>query len=571
VAITLALAAIVLSLTGVFHPTPDTPLDLHQLTASTGMDLWPSFSPDGQQIVFASNRAGRFDLYVRPIAPEGTDRRLDGGNQEFFEPAWSPDGQNIAAVSPHGIFLIPAQGGPPKRLTESGNRPRWSPDGRGLVFTSGSMKPFTETLNLHPTTLMLVSLDGSSPRPLTHPGSPPGSPDLASWLPDGSHITFSSATASGVQAWIMDTASQTLQPIEVAVRDARNPILSADLRHLYFVGSSAVPGLWRARVDSDWKASTAEKLAPGFARDLALSADGRRLATSVQSGVDGIWTVALDAAGLAAGPPRPLIVDRSVRNLSPSFSADGSTILYSSLREGGNYTVFAAKPDGSGTHAIRIGSHADPEAQWIGNDLSLGYVLYSENKDRSYWIAPPSGPPSRVSMKMDLNRAGRIRMSRDTRKVAVNMTTPAGHHITVEDRSTGEIRDVTPLNRNITYPFWSPDSQWIAADEQVAQKSNVVIFPAAGGEVQTLVDNFDEAWPSGWAPDNDRIIFAGQRKGVWNVYWVSRSTHKIVQLTHFDSQSAFVRYPSWSPLNNQVVFERNELTANIYTAELPAK
>jgi serine/threonine-protein kinase len=570
--LTLALVAIILTLTGVLHgPIPEAPLDLRQLTASTGMDLWPSFSPDGQQVVFASNRAGRFDLYVRSIAPEGVDRRLDTGGEELMEPAWSPDGRSIAAVSSRGIFLVPAPGGTPRRLTESGNRPRWSPDGRSLVFTSGSMKPVTETLNLHPTELMLIALDGSPPRPLTHPGNPPGSPDLASWLPDARHITFSSVTASGVQPWVIDAVTGTLEHIEVPLRDARNPILSTDRRRLYFAGSSAVPGLWRAHIDSTWKASIPEKISPGLARDLELSADGSRLAASVQSGVDGIWTVALNPDGFAAGQPRPLIVDRSVRNLSPGFSADGSAILYSSLREGGNYTVFAARPDGSGTHAIRIGSQGDPEAQWIGSDLSLGYVLYSADKQRTYWIAPPFGPPSQVTLKMDLNRVGRIRMSRDQSKVAVNMTTPSGHHIAVENRSTGEIRDVTPLHRNITYPFWSPDGQWIAADEQVAQRSNLVIFPAAGGKVQTLVDNFDEAWPSDWAPDNDRIVFAGQRNGVWNIYWVSRATRKIVPLTHFDAQSAFVRYPSWSPLNNQVVFEHNELSANIYIADLRQK
>jgi len=76
-------------------------------------------------------------------------------------------------------------------------------------------------------------------------------------------------------------------------------------------------------------------------------------------------------------------------------------------------------------------------------------------------------------------------MSGDRRKVAVNVTTAAGHHIAVENLPAGGIREVTPLHRNITYPFWSPDSQWIAAEEQVADKSNLVVFPAAGGEVQT--------------------------------------------------------------------------------------
>jgi len=39
-------------------------------------------------------------------------------------------------------------------------------------------------------------------------------------------------------------------------------------------------------------------------------------------------------------------------------------------------------------------------------------------------------------------------------------------------------------------------------------------------------------------------------------------------LTHFDTKSAFVRYPAWSPKGDQIVFERNDLVANIYVGEL---
>jgi Tol biopolymer transport system component len=57
-------------------------------------------------------------------------------------------------------------------------------------------------------------------------------------------------------------------------------------------------------------------------------------------------------------------------------------------------------------------------------------------------------------------------------------------------------------------------------------------------------------------------------EGLWDIYWVSRTTGRVEQLTHFASQSAFVRYPAWSPKNDQVVFEHNNLTANIYVAEI---
>jgi Tol biopolymer transport system component len=66
------------------------------------------------------------------------------------------------------------------------------------------------------------------------------------------------------------------------------------------------------------------------------------------------------------------------------------------------------------------------------------------------------------------------------------------------------------------------------------------------------------------APGSGRITFAG----VWNIYWIALSGGKAEQLTHFTAQSGFVRYPSWSPKGDRVLFERNDLTSNIYVADL---
>ena len=55
---------------------------------------------------------------------------------------------------------------------------------------------------------------------------------------------------------------------------------------------------------------------------------------------------------------------------------------------------------------------------------------------------------------------------------------------------------------------------------------------------------------------------------MWNIYWVSRNTGRVQQLTTFDKKLAFVRYPAWSPKGDQIVFERNDLVANIYVGEL---
>jgi Tol biopolymer transport system component len=61
------------------------------------------------------------------------------------------------------------------------------------------------------------------------------------------------------------------------------------------------------------------------------------------------------------------------------------------------------------------------------------------------------------------------------------------------------------------------------------------------------------------------------RDGVWNIWWVSRSTREEKKLTALTSFRSIVRYPAWSPRGDRIVYEFAEAKGNIYVAELPAK
>ena len=84
-----------------------------------------------------------------------------------------------------------------------------------------------------------------------------------------------------------------------------------------------------------------------------------------------------------------------------------------------------------------------------------------------------------------------------------------------------------------------------------------------------LTEERGQSWPNSWAPDNDRIVFAAERDGVWNVHAVSRRTRAITALTRFTNASGYVRYPSWSPGGGRVVFERSLRTGGVWTLALP--
>ena len=99
------------------------PPKIVQFTASPGLDLHPTFSPDGTNVAYASDRSGRFEIYVHPVASGGREVQITSDNQQNLEPAWSPDGGYIAYTSQvrRGILVVPALGGTPQRLTDFGS------------------------------------------------------------------------------------------------------------------------------------------------------------------------------------------------------------------------------------------------------------------------------------------------------------------------------------------------------------------------------------------------------------------------------------------------------------------
>jgi serine/threonine protein kinase len=116
------------------------------LTRGNSSDRQPVYSPDGQLVLFSSNRSGNLDLWQMNLAA-GSVRKITDDAAEDWDPAFTPDGKKIVWSSGRTgnleIWMANADGSEAHQVSHDGvdaENPTATADGQWILFNSFNQK-----------------------------------------------------------------------------------------------------------------------------------------------------------------------------------------------------------------------------------------------------------------------------------------------------------------------------------------------------------------------------------------------------------------------------------------------
>jgi len=294
-----------------------------QLTNNLMTEVRYSWSPDGQQIVFAgSHQFSKYQIFVLNMK----DRRLLNLTQNLEagdrSPTWAPDSKQIAYVSDQDgnleIYRINADGTERTRLTytaEKDENPVWSPDGRRLAFTS------TRDGNRE---IYVMNVDGSQQTRLTY-----NNVDRdwqPAWSPDGKRLAFASDRDGDVEIYVMNIDGSQQTNITNAPRTwEKQPRWSPDGQLVGFRADRfAEDAIYVADASGQERLSLHDY--PAFRAAPVWSPDGKQIAIEVIENIDiaHIHLINVDGTGEIR-----LNLTQVPYAVGPVWSPDGKQLLFS--------------------------------------------------------------------------------------------------------------------------------------------------------------------------------------------------------------------------------------------------
>jgi imidazolonepropionase-like amidohydrolase/Tol biopolymer transport system component len=512
---------IVFDLLGDIYTIPIAGGEAKALTSGIAWDMQPRYSPDGKRIAFTSDRGGGDNIWVmnrdgsQPSQVSKEDFRL------LNSPAWSPDGQYIAArkhftaqrsLGSGEIWLYHVSGGGGLQLTKKPNdqkdvgEPSFSPDGRYVYFSQDLTPGLVFEYNKDPNAGIygIRRLDRKTGE-IENYIAGPGGAVRPTPSHDGKRIAFVRRVRTRTVLFVRDLASGAERPLYDALdRDMQEtwaihgvyPTFAwmPDDKAIVFWAQGK---FWRVdaasrdvqpipfHVKSTRQATEAVRFPVNVAPD-RFEVKALEHVTVSPSGKQVVYVALghLYSRGLPDGAPRRLTAQNGHWESYPAFSRDGKWIVYTtwSDREFGSVRIIPAAGGEGRTITPEPGHYVEPcftpdGARVVYHKVTGGGLvspLWSQEPG-IYVVNVDGGVPRKVVAYGRKPRFGAQNdrvylLDREGEKAALKAVNLDGS----EPRTLVTSDDATEI-------AVSPDERWLAFQE--LWNAYVMAFPPTGQAV----------------------------------------------------------------------------------------
>ena len=479
---------------------------------------------NGQQIVFCYGG----ELYT--VAKDGgVARRLTSGPGYTSFPRFSADGTQLAFTSQYDgnteVYVMPAEGGAPKRLTTSATLGRDDISDRmgpnNLVMTWENTKPLvvfrsrTKSFNDFIGQLFAVGLDAELPQQLPVPRG-----GFVSFSPDDSKMAFNRVFREfrtwkhyrGGMAddiWIYDFKNGASENLTNNPAQDICPMWGPDNR-IYFASDRD----GRMNLFSIDLASKELKQLTNFKDfDIKFPSIGKDAIVFEEAGY--IWRYDL-ASGQAAPVPidikedlasgRQAFVDASKHIQSVNLAPDGERVIVVARGE-----LFSApKKEGTARNLSRTSNAHERDAVWSPDGKWIAYNSDASGENELYVRSQDGrGQPTQVTNGADTYYYQLI-WSPDSKKLLWSDRLQRLRYVDVTTKAVTEV-DKDKWGEIQSYD-WSPDSQWIAwARPEQNDLPRVYLYSVANKKQTPVTDEWYASTNVAFSDDGKYLLLASAR------------------------------------------------------------
>lgn len=470
-----------------------------QINTKTGTWMNIDVSPDGKNIAF--DLLG--DIYVMPIQG-GTPKRLTADIGWQMQPSFSPDGRYITYTSDEGggdnIWLMNADGSNAHAVTNETfrllNSPAWSPDGNFIV----ARKHFTNTRSLGAGEVWMYHKSGGNGVMLTAKANDEKDLGEPAFSPDGKYVYFSQDDTPGKTfhyskdseqgIYAIKRFEQETGEIEVLLEGAGGairPTPSPDGKYLAYI----------RRVDYQTTL---------FLYDLT-SGEHTELYRGLDRDMQETWAIHGVYPAMSFTPDSQQIV----------FWAGGGIKSLSLKDKSVKDIPFSVKTDKQIQNAVRVQQDIDQAdvdvkmLRFVQTSPDGNSVVYSA-LGHLYQVPAKGGKPKRLTSSND-EFESYPQFSRDGKKlVYVSWHDQRQGRIKVIDLKSGNITEVLAAPGKYLEPTFSPDGSQIVfrkggagdlLDKKWSLNTGIYLIPAQGGEPKLISRN---GYSAHFAERSDRIF-----------------------------------------------------------------